>query len=296
MYYRRKILLSFLDLFGQPLSNTQLHKYLFLITRDQKKPSFDFVPYKYGCYSFQLNSDLNTMTKYEQVLNEEKKWKKIDSKDYFLELKKEDQYILKAVKNKFGNFDLNNLIRHTYLKFPFYAINSSILEKILSNSEKRQITAQKEKLRKINQSLFTIGYEGVSLEHYLKKLIINDVNLLCDVRKNPVSMKNGFSKNQLKNACAKLNIDYIHIPDLGIVSSKRKELKTISDYKILFDDYEKNILENSKSNLEELKTLIAKYNRIALTCFEATSCMCHRGRITDFLQKDKTFDIPIMHL
>jgi len=296
MYYRRKILLSLLDLFGQPLSNTQLHKYLFLITRDQTKPSFDFVPYKYGCYSFQLNSDLNTMTKYEQVLNEEKKWRKIDSKNYFLELKKEDQYILKAVKNQFGSFDLNNLIRHTYLKFPFYAINSSILEKILSIPERRKIIAQKEKLRKNKQSLFTIGYEGISLEHYLKKLIINDVSLLCDVRKNPISMKNGFSKNQLKNACTKLSIDYIHIPDLGIVSSKRKELKTINDYKILFDDYEKTILEKSESKLEELKNLITKNNRIALTCFEATSCMCHRGRITDFLQKDKTFNIPITHL
>ncbi|WP_200885350.1 DUF488 family protein [Jejuia pallidilutea] len=50
-------------------------------------------------------------------------------------------------------------------------------------------------------TLFTIGYEGISLEHYLNKLIRNNIKLLCDVRKNALSMKYGFSKSQLKNAC-----------------------------------------------------------------------------------------------
>ena len=46
----------------------------------------------------------------------------------------------------------------------------------------------------------TIGYEGLSLEQYIVTLLINDVRVLCDVRKNAYSQKFGFSKNQLAKA------------------------------------------------------------------------------------------------
>ena len=41
-------------------------------------------------------------------------------------------------------------------------------------------------------------------------LIREDVKLLCDVRKNPLSMKFGFSKNQLKGILEGVGIEYIH--------------------------------------------------------------------------------------
>ncbi|WP_348602891.1 DUF488 family protein [Bartonella tribocorum] len=41
---------------------------------------------------------------------------------------------------------------------------------------------------------FTIGYEGKSLENYLNCLLENNIKILCDVRKNPISRKYGFSK------------------------------------------------------------------------------------------------------
>ncbi|MEM6965068.1 MAG: DUF488 domain-containing protein [Bacteroidota bacterium] len=240
------------------------------------------------------------MVKYDQIQvdnsGKNKNWKKIDSNSYIHSLKKEDQEIVLSVYKKFGNFSLSDLIRFTYLEYPFYAVNSEIVESILTEEESIKIYSEKKKLKQDIVTLFTIGYEGISLETYLKKLLVNDVKLLCDVRKNPISMKNGFSKNQLRNACEKLNINYFHIPNLGIKSSKRKELKSISDYKILFDDYEKTVLNQSANELEKLQSLIRKYSRIALTCFEATPCMCHRGRITDFLKKNKTWEIPIKHL
>ena len=61
MYYRRKILLSILEAFGGQLTRTQLQKLAFVFTRWQAQPAFDFVPYHYGCYSFQANQDLGAM-------------------------------------------------------------------------------------------------------------------------------------------------------------------------------------------------------------------------------------------
>ena len=85
--------------------------------------------------------------------------------------------------------------------------------------------------------LFTIGYEGLSIDAYLNRLITNQVAMLVDVRKNPISMKYGFSKMQLVNATAKAGISYIHIPDLGIPSRLRQNLKSVSAYQELFEYY-----------------------------------------------------------
>lgn len=63
------------------------------------------------------------------------------------------------------------------------------------------------------------------LEQYLNKLIENDVKVLCDVRRNPISMKFGFSKHQLIKACNGVGIEYKHIPEVGIdLSSPIKKL------------------------------------------------------------------------
>ena len=64
LYYRRKILLAMLETFGGQLTATSFQKSLFLFTRKQENKAFDFVPYKYGCFSFQANQDIATMSKY----------------------------------------------------------------------------------------------------------------------------------------------------------------------------------------------------------------------------------------
>ena len=67
LYYRRKILLALLEVFGGQLTAKSLQKFLFLFTRKQEIKAFDFVPYKYGCFSFQANQDIVTLSKYGYV-------------------------------------------------------------------------------------------------------------------------------------------------------------------------------------------------------------------------------------
>ena len=42
--------------------------------------------------------------------------------------------------------------------------------------------------------LFTLGYEGLRLEDWLARLRAHAVAAVCDVRRNPVSRKPGFSR------------------------------------------------------------------------------------------------------
>src|SRR5690606_17292644 len=166
----------------------------------------------------QANQDLSTMIKLGNVERDKNTWKCIDKIDYKTQLKKEDIASINWVYRCYQNFDGESLIKETYRKYPFYATKSKIAEEIINIEELEIVNDQK---RSYNESMFfTIGYEGISLETYLNKLILNDVKLLVDVRKNSFSMKYGFSKSQLQNACEGVGITYTHMPELGIESAE----------------------------------------------------------------------------
>ncbi len=298
MYYRRKILLSLLASFDGQLDKTRFQKLLFIYTRWQEKKAFDFVPYKFGCYSFQANQDLKTLAKYglvqESTATKAMYWKKSTSEDFSVTLKKEDKALLVKLKSAYFDVTRDEIIKYTYRNYPYYATKSEIAHKVLTQQELEKVEEQKRTFSETK--LFSIGYEGKSLEHYLNQLIINDVKLLCDVRKNALSMKYGFSKSQLKHACENVGIAYIHIPELGIVSEKRQELNSLNDYQVLFKEYELTVLIENKKHLLSVNDLLKKYNRVALTCFEATECMCHRGRVVKTLANQPNWKIPIQHL
>ena len=294
MYYRRKYILALIQQFGGGLDNLNFQKLLFLATRKQDKKVFDFVPYKYGCFSFQANQDLSTMIKRGNVERENRTWNCIDNTDYKKTLKKEDVASLNWVYSTYKDFEAEDLIKETYIKYPFFAIKSKIVENVLNKEEQKKVNAQK---RIFNEPMFfTIGYEGISLEKYLNKLIINDVRLLVDVRKNSFSMKYGFSKNQLQNACESIGIKFIHFPQLGIHSQNRKELNSLIDYQNLFDNYQKTTLQENKSYLQKLKDLCEEHDRVAITCFEKEVCMCHRGVIAKELGKMEGWEITQKNL
>ena len=294
MYYRRKYILALIQEFGGSLDHLNLQKLLFLATRKQDKKAFNFVPYKYGCFSFQANQDLNTMTKYGMVENHKNTWKCLDGTDYKSQLKRNDLASINWVYNTYANFEAEDLIKETYRNYPFFATKSKIAEKVLTDVELEKVNNQKRQYEE--HMFFTIGYEGISLETYLNKLIINDVKLLVDVRKNSFSMKYGFSKSQLKNACEGIGIQYIHLPQLGIESENRKELNSLSDYKSLFDTYQKTTLKENQEYLNELKELCDSHGRVAITCFEREVCMCHRGVVAKELSKLKGWNIPQKNL
>ena len=94
MYYRRKILLSLLQTFDNQLEKLRLQKLLLLVSKLQDKPSFEFVPYKYGCYSFQSNADLCTMMKYGQVSKKGRMCLKTNNENYLSHLKEKDRKII----------------------------------------------------------------------------------------------------------------------------------------------------------------------------------------------------------
>lgn len=295
MFYRRKILLSLLEVFDNELEKIRLQKLLLLFTKEQEVPVYDFVPYKFGCFSFHANADLHTMIKYEQVSKEKKKWVRTEKKSWLNELKPEDRKELLELKRNYGTTSVSDLLEVTYKKYPFYAINSTILDDVLNKKDQKDVMAHKNHQPE-NPCLFTIGYEGISLEAYMNKLIRNGVNVLVDVRKNAISMKYGFNKSQLLKACDGVGIRYVHFSEVGINSSKRKELKTQDDYDLLFEDYKQTVLPETTDTQKDIAEVIKENKRVALTCFEAQSCQCHRRPLAEFLIQNQELKLELIHL
>jgi uncharacterized protein (DUF488 family) len=294
VFYRRKIILALLQLLDGQLDKIRLQKLLFLFTKKQVKADYDFIPYKFGCYSYSANADMTAMVTRGFLLEDEKSFQKKDPTDYLKLLKPGDLKILQEVKADYGKMSATALMKHTYNNFPFYAIKSEVAENILTKAELEKISQARPKGNKT--VLFTIGYEGISLEEYLVRLLKNDVKVLVDVRNNPLSMKYGFSKSQLKKYCSSLGIDYVHIPEVGIQSDQRQELTTQSDYDKLFTVYRQQNLNNTKSSQNKILQILEEHKRIALTCFEANICQCHRKHLAEAIENLLEFNYEVKHI
>ncbi len=153
-----------------------------LTVNQQLNPDYYFIPYKFGCFSFQANADLTTMTKYNQVAVDGNSWVKIDHANFLSSLKERAMQAIRYIKLQFGSKNTDELIKYTYINFPYLAINSTIAKDILNQDEYQRILEAQPKYN--DTGLYTIGYEGTSLEEYLNKLIKNNIKVLCDVRKN----------------------------------------------------------------------------------------------------------------
>jgi uncharacterized protein (DUF488 family) len=237
---------------------------------------------------------MSAMVKRGFLKQDDTSFEKADNIDYLDQLKFSDLTLLQEVKEKYGKLSAKALMKHTYINYPFYATRSEVAENILNKEEFAKVI--KAKPGGINTVLFTIGYEGISLEEYLVRLIKNDVKLLVDVRNNPLSMKYGFSKSQLKKYCESIGILYVHFPEVGIKSEQRRELNSQADYDQLFSVYRKNNLSKTTETQTEIIHLLKQHKRIALTCFEANICQCHRKHLSEAIKDLSVFDFEVKHI
>jgi hypothetical protein len=270
-FHRQKFLLFLLEQV-EDISLTDFQQLLFLSHKEINLDYYDFVQYQKKWLSFQVSADIETL--------EEKNWLLLNDNNLILKnklstsqsIKKEERWVINRWIAKYKN------IR-----------NDSLTQLV---NEKYEVTEQQDNSQR-NTELFTIGYEGSSLEAYLNKLIQNNVKILYDVRKNPLSRKFGFSKNTLSDLLPQFGIEYRHLPELGIVSEKRQDLATELDYIKLFSEYEKYLPEKS-IYLEELANTLENGKSIALTCFEKKPSFCHRHCVSNYLKKH--YDFGVTHL
>lgn len=300
LYNRRKVILAILEKIGGSTTAKCMQKYLFLFTRfSSEERIYDFLPHKYGCFSFVAYNDIHALAHQgfltiDERPNQESQYTLTRNLGIFSQLGMFTQAAVMEVVSNYGSLTQDELIALTYRKWPITAINSQIKERLLSASELRKVDEIRSRYVSNESVLMTLGYEGISIEKYMNLLISYNIKVLCDVRKNAYSQKYGFSKATLQSACDAVHIQYVHIPQLGIESNKRQSLNSQEDYDNLFDEYERTTLVQNKEYLNMLKDIVERYNRVCLLCFEKDPRQCHRTRVAmatmDLLQTDVKYN------
>jgi uncharacterized protein (DUF488 family) len=127
--------------------------------------------------------------------------------------------------------------------------------------------------------LYTIGYEGLSLEQFIGKLRNNHIQALIDVRELPLSRKPGFSKTKLSEALENVGIQYQSVRDLGSPRKLRHEFRDTNDW----DDFSTQFLEHLQGQRDLLEALVeqAYEETVCLMCFEHDSTRCHRSIVAE---------------
>jgi len=136
-----------------------------------------------------------------------------------------------------------------------------------------------------NDFIYTIGYEGHTIEKFIRKLRDSNVQQLIDVREIALSRKNGFSKGILASELRKNGITYKHLPELGSPKDIRHQLHQDWDYGRFFKEYQKHIHdEDVMQNISIIEGL-AKRRKTILMCFEKDFKKCHRSIIAEELKR-----------
>ena len=127
LFHRQKILLALLSAFGGKQTATDFQKYLFLYTIIcENEKSYDFVPYKFGCYSFQAAVDKRKLIE-NGLLVDSDSWELTkENANYSSALKKGELENIEKFVADFKRLKGKQLIRHVYTEYPYFAINSQI--------------------------------------------------------------------------------------------------------------------------------------------------------------------------
>ncbi len=293
MFYRQKVLLALLQSCGGDLGHTDLEKLLFLYCQVVDRNYYDFFPYRYGAFSFMSFYDKGKLEA-QGLLKRGDRFVLASRRSFREELEVRDRAAMRAFVKEYAQLRGRSLIIKSYLDYPEYAARSEISAEILTPTEYDSVQAYWN--TDISVGLFTIGYEGLTIDAYLCRLISNNVRMLIDVRMNPYSRKHGFSQKSLQSYLQKVDIAYLHLPELGIPSNRRKNLGNKESYENLFAYYSKEVLPNQVEALATIRSQVAEVHRVALTCFEAQPSMCHRSEIVTALKSSPNFEHPVMHI
>jgi uncharacterized protein (DUF488 family) len=286
MLWREKILLETLNCApNKKATKIQLLKWLFLLREEERIGDlgvfYDFLPYKFGPFSFTVYNDLDRLQQLGLLGLD-------DTTISFIEenVSTSDSPISSFIQDKvcniilkYGSIPPKEILAYVYKKYPWYASKSEILE----HKPRRENHNSK-------KVIYSIGYEGLSIDAFLNKLMIKRIGNLVDVRNNPASRKFGFSSSYLKKRCADIEINYFHFPELGVPSAVRH---SSSDKKFIWSYYKQGVLSDEKEAIQKVSA-ICNESPTVLLCFEEKPEDCHRHLLAKHL--NTITGLPVIHL
>jgi len=193
-----------------------------------------------------------------------------------------------GVASVVGSLEINN--QPKFLK--------TIIEKKISQPSK----ASSLKAKFLNSTIFTIGYQGKNLDDLIEILKENKIDLLIDIRDSGKSSnKPEFNTEILKREFKKININYIHKPELGVIYQVRAPY--IEGYidDTAFRGWYNWHLDNIGFNVEDFNEFLKNNGKSCLMCMEGYAKPnknqkhhCHRDFLSYIILKNKSNDSVLL--
>ena len=143
-------------------------------------------------------------------------------------------------------------------------------------------------------TIWTIGHSTRPLDEFLGLLRENAIEALADVRRFAGSRKYPhFNPEPLRDALARIGMDYVPLPDLGGRRHPHADSRNTVWRNEAFRGYA-DYMETAEfyAGIERLLDL-ARRKRTALMCAEAVWWRCHRSLIADYL---KVQGVQVRHI
>ncbi len=288
MFTREKIVLKLLNQLPQPVSQPVFVNLVFLLRHEtplrNMSSFYDFVPYKYGPFSFTLYRELERLISNGYVREVEGKLASLQSVAFAGPLAPLGKATVRYVVGNYGNTSREAILEDVSRRYPWFALNSELPQRHSASLEP-PLGAQ--------PAAYTSGYEGMSVETFFNRLLKQGIRLLIDVRANPVSRKYGFAGSRLRQFCEQLGLSYRHEPCLGIPRWARSDLNDVASYRRLFRHYEESILSAQSKKIVELGSIMSAIPSV-LVCFEKDVDRCHRGCLAPYIARES--GLQVIHL
>lgn len=139
-------------------------------------------------------------------------------------------------------------------------------------------------------TIFTIGYQGTTLERLIETIAVEGVSVLLDTRETPMSRRPEFRRRSLEAACADAGISYLSAPEFGAPKALRALAADAWDS---FAEGYRDRLALVRKELELLVPLL-RAERVCLLCFESDPDACHRSLLAHEIQG--LLDVSAVHL
>lgn len=128
--------------------------------------------------------------------------------------------------------------------------------------------------------LATIGYEGKTQAQMIAELKAAGVALVVDVRAVAASRRPGFSKTILAASLAEAGVGYEHLRGLGTPKAGRDAARAgrTDEMREIFSAH----LAEPEAQVQLARAIeLARERPIALLCYEAQACDCHRAVVAE---------------
>lgn len=152
------------------------------------------------------------------------------------------------------------------------------------------------KARFLNDTIYTIGYQGKSLDSLIEILKDNNIDVLIDIRESGKSSnKPEFNSEILKREFKKISVNYVHKPDLGVIYQIRAPyIEGYIDAEAFRGWYNWH-LKDIDFNIQEFIEFLKNSGKCCLMCMEeftkpnkSQKYYCHRDFLAEIIINHKS--------